>query len=133
MSRFRPLARRVVLAGLALFALGAVLATPTQARADSPFRANCQIIKQRVNSTTYKAKLRITCEVTGVAKNTFETGWVYLPRYNPRPLPPMDIAIFRLSGSLRWTGSAIVARVELEAGLFGYTARKSLTVSVAAQ
>ena len=132
MKRISTLVRRNVLV-LALVAFGSAMLAPETANAQQPpLKVSTQIFKHKVNSNTYKVKLRITAEVPGIAKNTFETNWMYLTKNDPKPFELKFNLGFRMYGSLRWTGSHINASVNVEAVFGAMKLKRTVSASVAA-
>lgn len=134
------LTRRNLIACLVLSVVGLVMAEPAKANAAGPYiTVSTQIVKEKLSSTQYKAKLRITATLrdgnnNGVlAQNTFETAYFVLPKSQNIILADLDIAgIFKFKGSMKWTGTAIVASYHLEVNWFGTVVRKDVNVSVGA-
>jgi hypothetical protein len=122
---------------IAALALGVALVPASKASAQ-PFplpelKVTPQIITQKVDATTYKVKLRVTAELTGIAKNTFETAWITIKKLEVKPFSLNFNVIFSMSGSIKYTGNTISASVTVRAGVGGAVVMKTLSASVNVQ
>ena len=132
--------RRNLIACLVLSVVGFVMAEPAKANAANPYlTVSTQVIKQKLSSTQYKAKLKITATLRDgnnnqiLVQNTFETAYFVLPKSQNIVLANLDIAgVFKFSGSMKWTGTAITAQFHLEVNWFGTVITKNASASVGA-
>jgi hypothetical protein len=141
MKSLSTLVRRSFLA-LAVMAVGAALMSPGKASAQflppppppppPPLKVTTVILKQKVDANTYKVKLKITAEVPGVAKNTFETAWITVKKNQPKPFELNFNVMFRAYGSIKWDGSKITASVTVEAAVGAAKLKRTISASVAA-
>jgi hypothetical protein len=129
------LARRSFLAVAAL-AVVAALGTSSTASAQFPpppqLKVTPVLLKQKVDDNTYRIKVRVTAEVPGVAKNTFETAWITIKKNETKPFSLNFSAVFSMSGSIKYTGNTISASITVKAGVGGQVMTRTVSASIAA-
>jgi hypothetical protein len=126
------LIRTLSIAALAL----AVTLIPTSKASAQPLpqlKVTPQLLTQKVNNTTYKVKLRVTAEVPGIAKNTFETAWITIKINEVKPFQLNFNLVFSMSGSLKFTGNKITASVTVKAGIGTAILQKTFSASASVQ
>jgi hypothetical protein len=127
------MARGAALSAVGIMAMGIALLAPTRASAQlppPPLNVKTEILRQKVDSDTCKVKLRITAEVPNVAKNTFETAWLTIEKGQTKPLPPIGVGVFKVSGSFKWEGNKIEAKGSVEAGIGTMKIKRSFSASL---
>jgi hypothetical protein len=123
------LIRTLTAAALAL-CVTLIPASKADAQFGPQLKVTPKILKQKVNDNTYKVKLRVTAEVPGIAKNTFETEWMTIQINKPKPFELKFNAVFSMYGSIKYTGNKITASVTVKAGVNGANLKKTLSTSV---
>ena len=120
---------------VAVLALGVSLVPTSKASAQfgPQLKVTPKLLVQKVNNTTYKVKLRVTAEVPGVAKNTFETEWKTIKLYEVKPFELKFNVIFSMSGSIKFTGNKITASATVKAGINGAVLKKTISTSASVQ
>lgn len=126
------------LAAVALVFSSVMMSAPSEARA-LPLAAAAAVVRsvkfsknlvtERVDGTTYRARVRVTASAAGVLKKDVDTAWVTMKQGETKHYESKKVGPFRLVGDFKWSGNQIVAAMALEVGVGPLKAKKRFQLS----